>query len=52
MLSPADLAKRLKIWIDQGLRALDRPPCGIGKTVGSVCIERNLHALKYRFDKL
>ncbi|DAA75228.1 TPA_exp: Uncharacterized protein A8136_1979 [Trichophyton benhamiae CBS 112371] len=40
MLSPADLAKRLKIWIDQGLRALDRPPCGIGKTVGSIVLDK------------
>ncbi|EZF60793.1 hypothetical protein H112_06264 [Trichophyton rubrum D6] len=40
MLSPSDLAKRLKIWIDQGLRALDRPPCGIGKTVGSIVLDK------------
>ncbi|KAH7128677.1 ADP-ribosylglycohydrolase-domain-containing protein [Dendryphion nanum] len=31
-----DFASRLKIWIDQGLRALSRPPCGIGQMVGSV----------------
>lgn len=31
-----DFAVRLKIWIDQGLRALSRPPCGIGAMVGSV----------------
>ncbi|PVH90968.1 ADP-ribosylglycohydrolase [Periconia macrospinosa] len=29
-------AIRLRIWIEQGLRALDRPPCGIGALVGSV----------------
>ncbi|KAF2265901.1 ADP-ribosylglycohydrolase [Lojkania enalia] len=33
---PQDFAQRLQIWIEQGLRALDRPPCGIGALVGSV----------------
>ncbi|KAF2122311.1 ADP-ribosylglycohydrolase-domain-containing protein [Lophiotrema nucula] len=33
---PQDFAARLQIWIEQGLRALDRPPCGIGALVGSV----------------
>ncbi|KAK2839338.1 hypothetical protein FQN49_006237 [Arthroderma sp. PD_2] len=39
-LSTSDLAERLKIWIDQGLRALDRPPCGLGKTVGSIVLDK------------
>ncbi|CAO2653676.1 Nn.00g030870.m01.CDS01 [Neocucurbitaria sp. VM-36] len=30
-----DFAARLRIWISQGLRALDRHPCGIGALVGS-----------------
>ncbi|KAF2187880.1 ADP-ribosylglycohydrolase [Zopfia rhizophila CBS 207.26] len=33
---PQDFAKRLQIWIEQGLLALGRPPCGIGALVGSV----------------
>ncbi|KAF1992930.1 ADP-ribosylglycohydrolase [Amniculicola lignicola CBS 123094] len=33
---PQDFAERLQIWIEQGLRALDRPPCGIGALVGGV----------------
>ncbi|EGC42667.1 ADP-ribosylglycohydrolase [Histoplasma capsulatum var. duboisii H88] len=35
-LSPKDVAKRLQIWVEQGLRCLDRPPCGLGRTVGTV----------------
>lgn len=31
-----DFASRLQIWIEQGLLALDRHPCGIGALVGSV----------------
>ncbi|KAJ4289164.1 hypothetical protein N0V90_011506 [Kalmusia sp. IMI 367209] len=31
-----DFANRLQIWISHGLRALNRPPCGIGALVGSV----------------
>lgn len=33
---PLDFAARLQIWIEQGCRALDRPPCGIGALVGGV----------------
>ncbi|KAF2473009.1 ADP-ribosylglycohydrolase [Lindgomyces ingoldianus] len=33
---PQSFASRLQIWCTQGLRALDRPPCGIGALVGSV----------------
>ncbi|KAF2683934.1 ADP-ribosylglycohydrolase [Lentithecium fluviatile CBS 122367] len=33
---PQDFAGRLQIWIEQGLRALNRFPCGIGRLVGSV----------------
>ncbi|EEP77402.1 conserved hypothetical protein [Uncinocarpus reesii 1704] len=35
-LSANDLAHRLLIWVEQGLRALNRPPLGLGRTVGSV----------------
>nr|KMM69244.1 ADP-ribosylglycohydrolase [Coccidioides posadasii RMSCC 3488] len=38
--SPNDLAERLKIWVHQGLRALDRPPLGLGETVGSVILDK------------
>lgn len=30
-LDPMDLAKRLKLWIGQGLRCLDRLPFGLGE---------------------
>jgi ADP-ribosylglycohydrolase len=33
---PGDFASRLAIWAVQGLRCLDRPPLGIGKTIGLV----------------
>jgi ADP-ribosylglycohydrolase len=33
---PRDFASRLAIWAVQGLRCLDRPPLGIGKTIGLV----------------
>ncbi|KAF2279271.1 ADP-ribosylglycohydrolase [Westerdykella ornata] len=33
---PQDFASRLSIWIEQGLLALGRPPCGIGRLVGGV----------------
>ncbi|OCK76513.1 ADP-ribosylglycohydrolase [Lepidopterella palustris CBS 459.81] len=33
---PSDFAARLRIWIEQGLLCLDRPPCGIGNLVGKV----------------
>ncbi|KAH7066647.1 ADP-ribosylglycohydrolase-domain-containing protein [Paraphoma chrysanthemicola] len=39
---PKDLsssfAQRLRIWVEQGLLALRRPPCGLGRLVGSVVI--------------
>ncbi|PGH03931.1 hypothetical protein GX51_03767 [Blastomyces parvus] len=35
-LSPKDVAQRLHVWVEQGLRCLDRPPCGLGATVGTV----------------
>ncbi|KAK2794133.1 hypothetical protein FQN52_009215 [Onygenales sp. PD_12] len=35
-LAPNDVAERLKLWVEQGLRVLDRPPLGLGATVGSV----------------
>jgi ADP-ribosylglycohydrolase len=38
---PSEFAHRLQIWIEQGLRALDRPPCGIGNLVGTVVSNRN-----------
>ncbi|KAF2836991.1 ADP-ribosylglycohydrolase [Patellaria atrata CBS 101060] len=35
---PRDIAHRLRIWITQGLRALERPPLGIGRTTSlTVC---------------
>lgn len=34
-LDAKDFARRLKIWVDQGLRALDTLPLGLGLTVGS-----------------
>ncbi|KAK4463205.1 ADP-ribosylglycohydrolase-domain-containing protein [Cladorrhinum samala] len=34
--SQQDFAKRLKLWVSDGLRALDRPPLGLGALVGSV----------------
>ncbi|KAF2731520.1 ADP-ribosylglycohydrolase [Polyplosphaeria fusca] len=38
---PQDFASRLRIWVDQGLRALDRLPCGIGNLVGSVVCHKS-----------
>lgn len=35
-LDAKDFAARLHFWVDNGLRALDRPPLGIGGTVGGV----------------
>lgn len=35
-LDARDFAKRIRFWMDSGLRPLDRLPLGIGKTVGSV----------------
>ncbi|KAG8700029.1 hypothetical protein FRC09_006217 [Ceratobasidium sp. 395] len=31
-----DFAKRLKFWVNNGLRCLDRLPLGLGRTVGNV----------------
>lgn len=33
---PKDLAARLRVWVEQGLRALDTAPLGLGQTVGAV----------------
>lgn len=33
---PKDFAARLRVWVEQGLRALDTAPLGLGRTVGSV----------------
>jgi ADP-ribosylglycohydrolase len=35
-LSPADVAARLRVWVEQGLRALDSLPLGLGATVGAI----------------
>ncbi|QRV73781.1 ADP-ribosylglycohydrolase [Ceratobasidium sp. AG-Ba] len=35
-VDPFDFAKRLKFWVANGLRCLDRLPLGLGRTVGSV----------------
>jgi ADP-ribosylglycohydrolase len=35
-LSPLDFAKRLHAWVQFGLRPLDKPPLGLGTTVGAV----------------
>ncbi|KAH8651568.1 ADP-ribosylglycohydrolase [Tricladium varicosporioides] len=34
-----DIAVRINNWITQGLRCLDRPPLGIGQTVGRVVLD-------------
>jgi ADP-ribosylglycohydrolase len=33
---PNDFAARLAIWVNQGLRCLDRPPLGIGQTIATI----------------
>ncbi|KAF2713086.1 ADP-ribosylglycohydrolase [Pleomassaria siparia CBS 279.74] len=38
---PRNFAARLRIWIERGLLALDRNPCGIGKLVGDVVEAHN-----------
>lgn len=38
-LDPDDFARRLRVWVDQGLRALDTAPLGLGQTVGGVVRE-------------
>lgn len=35
----SDIAQRLQIWVQQGLRCLDRPPLGIGMTTGRVLMD-------------
>ncbi|KAJ1306510.1 hypothetical protein OPQ81_007512 [Rhizoctonia solani] len=35
-LDPRDFALRLKFWVANGLRCLDRLPLGLGRTVGNV----------------
>ncbi|KAF5328271.1 hypothetical protein D9758_017846 [Tetrapyrgos nigripes] len=37
-LKPEDLAKRLRVWCEQGLLVLNRLPLGLGNTVGSVVL--------------
>ncbi|KAH6662779.1 ADP-ribosylglycohydrolase-domain-containing protein [Halenospora varia] len=34
-----DIALRINNWITQGLRCLDRPPLGIGQTIGRVVLD-------------
>ncbi|CRG89128.1 hypothetical protein PISL3812_06164 [Talaromyces islandicus] len=41
VISPRDFAARLKIWVEQGLRCLDRLPLGLGATVGRVVCDKN-----------
>jgi ADP-ribosylglycohydrolase len=38
-VDPLDFAQRLQIWVRQGLRCLERPPLGIGQTVGRVVLD-------------
>lgn len=38
-VQPSDIAHRLQIWVQQGLRCLDRPPLGIGMTTGRVLMD-------------
>ncbi|KAJ3039501.1 hypothetical protein HDV00_012181 [Rhizophlyctis rosea] len=40
-IDPKDFATRLRIWVQQGLRCLDKPACGIGKTTGSIVTDKN-----------
>jgi ADP-ribosylglycohydrolase len=35
-LDPHEFAERLRIWVEQGLRALDTLPLGLGRTVGAI----------------
>ncbi|BEJ15019.1 hypothetical protein CspHIS471_0407860 [Cutaneotrichosporon sp. HIS471] len=35
-LTPDDVAARLRVWVQQGLRALDSLPLGLGATVGAI----------------
>ncbi|KFA52371.1 hypothetical protein S40293_05993 [Stachybotrys chartarum IBT 40293] len=36
LLDPQDLAVRLDVWVQMGLRALGTPPLGLGETVGAI----------------
>ncbi|KAJ2905308.1 ADP-ribosylglycohydrolase [Zalerion maritima] len=38
--TPGDLAARIRLWANQGLRALDTMPLGLGKTVGTIVIQQ------------
>ncbi|OBT97070.1 hypothetical protein VE01_04873 [Pseudogymnoascus verrucosus] len=38
-VKPSDIAQRLQIWVQQGLRCLGRPPLGIGMTTGRVLMD-------------
>ncbi|KFY33970.1 hypothetical protein V494_07151, partial [Pseudogymnoascus sp. VKM F-4513 (FW-928)] len=38
-VKPSDIAQRLQIWVQQGLRCLNRPPLGIGMTTGRVLMD-------------
>ncbi|KAF4612462.1 hypothetical protein G7Y89_g15615 [Cudoniella acicularis] len=39
VVDASDIALRINIWITQGLRCLDRPPLGIGQTIGRVVLD-------------
>ncbi|KAL1957526.1 hypothetical protein VTO42DRAFT_5752 [Malbranchea cinnamomea] len=39
-LSSQDVAERLRSWVSQGLLCLGRPPLGLGRTVGSVVMDK------------
>lgn len=39
--TPSDFASRLRIWVQQGLRALDTMPLGLGRLVGTVVATKN-----------
>ncbi|OJD20341.1 hypothetical protein ACJ73_08326, partial [Blastomyces percursus] len=49
-LSPKDVAHRLHVWVGQGLRCLDRPPCGLGATVGTTQANELLLHREYDFQ--
>ena len=38
-LEASDIALRIQTWVTQGLRCLNRPPLGIGQTVGRVVLD-------------
>jgi ADP-ribosylglycohydrolase len=38
-IESSDIALRLHIWTTQGLRCLDRPPLGLGQTIGRVVLD-------------